>query len=30
VTPHKLLTGIVTEKGVIHPPFGERLLELFG
>ena len=30
VTPHRLLTGIVTEKGVIHPPFGERLLELFG
>ena len=21
VTPHQLLTGIVTEKGVIHPPF---------
>ena len=30
VTPHRLLTGIVTEKGVIHPPFEERLAELFG
>ena len=30
VTPHRLLTGIVTEKGVIHPPFTERLAELFG
>lgn len=30
VTPHQLLTGIVTEKGVIHPPFDERLAELFG
>ena len=30
VTPHRLLTGIVTEKGVIHPPFDERLAALFG
>ena len=30
VTPHQLLTGIVTEKGVIHPPFTEKLAELFG
>lgn len=30
VTPHRLLTGIVTEKGVIHPPFTERLAEFFG
>ena len=30
VTPHQLLTGIVTEKGVIHPDFGEKLAELFG
>lgn len=30
VTPHQLLTGIVTEKGVIHPPFPEKLRELFG
>ena len=30
VTPHQLLTGIVTEKGVIHPPFREKLEALFG
>ena len=30
VTPHKLLTGIITEKGVIYPPFRENLKELFG
>ena len=30
VTPHQLLTGIVTEKGVIHPPFREELEALFG
>lgn len=30
VTPHKLLTGIITEKGVIYPPFRENLQKLFG
>ena len=30
VTPHRLLTGIITEKGVIHPPFAEQLAERFG
>lgn len=30
VTPHQLLTGIVTERGVIHPPFDVKLAELFG
>ncbi|PZA08098.1 S-methyl-5-thioribose-1-phosphate isomerase [Meiothermus sp. PNK-Is4] len=25
VTPHALVTGIVTEKGVLYPPFGEAL-----
>ncbi len=30
VTPHELLTGIITEKGVILPPFGENLKKLFG
>ena len=30
VTPHQLLTGMVTEKGVIHPPFREKLEALFG
>ncbi len=26
ITPHRLLTGIVTEHGVIYPPFTENLL----
>ena len=30
VTPHELLTGIITEKGVIYPPFKENLEKLFG
>lgn len=30
VTPHELLTGIITEKGVIYPPFQENLAALFG
>lgn len=30
VTPHELLTGIITEKGVIYPPFREHLQALFG
>ena len=30
VTPHRLLTGIITEKGVIYPPFQENLQKLFG
>ncbi len=30
VTPHELLTGIITEKGVIAPPFRENLQMLFG
>ena len=30
VTPHELLTGIITEKGVIYPPFRENLKKLFG
>lgn len=29
VTPHELLSGIITEKGVILPPFGEKLKALF-
>ncbi len=29
VTPHQLLAGIITEKGVIRPPFGEKLRALF-
>ncbi len=30
VTPHELLTGIITEKGVVYPPFRENLQALFG
>ena len=30
VTPHALLTGIITEKGVVYPPFRENLQRLFG
>lgn len=30
VTPHELLTGIITEKGVVKPPFRENLKKLFG
>lgn len=30
VTPHSLVTGIITEKGVIYPPFKENLQKLFG
>jgi methylthioribose-1-phosphate isomerase len=27
VTPHKLITGLITEKGVIYPPFEKQLIE---
>jgi methylthioribose-1-phosphate isomerase len=30
VTPHTLLTGIITERGVLYPPFRENLAKLFG
>ena len=30
VTPHSMVTGIITEKGVIYPPFKENLQKLFG
>ena len=29
VTSHELLTGIVTEKGIVYPPFKENLEKLF-
>ena len=29
VTPHQLLTGIITERGVLYPPFGQSLTERF-
>lgn len=28
ITPHKYLTGIVTERGVVYPPFKENLLRV--
>ena len=28
VTPHQLLTGIITQHGVLYPPFGETLARL--
>ncbi|RLD13518.1 MAG: S-methyl-5-thioribose-1-phosphate isomerase, partial [Caldiserica bacterium] len=28
VTPHKNITAIITEKGVVYPPFEETLLKL--
>ncbi|QGP93088.1 Methylthioribose-1-phosphate isomerase [Neomoorella glycerini] len=30
ITPHRLITGIITEKGVIYPPFEKNLVEIFG
>lgn len=30
VTDHSLITGIVTEKGIVYPPFEENLQKLFG
>lgn len=29
VTPHDLITAIITERGAIYPPYSERLTELF-
>ncbi len=29
VTPHTLLTGIITERGIVYPPFAEKLASLF-
>lgn len=30
VTPHELISGLITEKGVITPPFEEKLINLMG
>lgn len=30
VTDHELLSGIITEKGIVRPPFKENLKKLFG
>lgn len=29
VTPNELITGIITEKGIVKPPFKENILKLF-
>ncbi len=29
VTPHELITAIITEKGICYPPFGENLRRMF-
>ncbi|MDD2296861.1 MAG: S-methyl-5-thioribose-1-phosphate isomerase [Sphaerochaetaceae bacterium] len=28
VTPHQNITGIITEKGILYPPFGERIKQI--
>lgn len=30
VTPHSLVTGIITDRGMIHEPYGENLRRVFG
>lgn len=30
VTPHKLIAGIITEKGILKPPYKESILKAFG
>ncbi len=30
VTDHTLLSGIITEKGIVYPPFSENLAKMFG
>ncbi|NNC90199.1 MAG: S-methyl-5-thioribose-1-phosphate isomerase [Akkermansiaceae bacterium] len=29
VTPHELVAGLITEKGIVRPPFGENLRTMF-
>jgi methylthioribose-1-phosphate isomerase len=29
VTPNRLITGIITEKGIIKPPYAEKFRKLF-
>lgn len=29
VTPHDLIAGIITEKGIVHPPYRENLQKIF-
>ena len=30
VTPHELVTGFITERGILTPPFSESLARVFG
>lgn len=30
VTPHELVTGFITDRGIVTPPYGENLRKLFG
>ena len=30
VTPNSLISGIITEKGILYPPYGEKLKEFYG
>jgi methylthioribose-1-phosphate isomerase len=30
VTPHELVTAIITDRGIIEPPYAQRLPEIFG
>jgi methylthioribose-1-phosphate isomerase len=30
VTPHALVAGLITERGIVRPPYGENLAKLYG
>ncbi|TVR06469.1 MAG: S-methyl-5-thioribose-1-phosphate isomerase [Spirochaetaceae bacterium] len=30
VTPHELVTALITDRGIVRPPYGQTLRELFG
>jgi len=29
ITPHRYITGIITERGILHPPYSESLKQAF-
>jgi methylthioribose-1-phosphate isomerase len=29
VTDHSLITAIITEKGIVHPPYSENVAKIF-
>ncbi len=29
ITPHSLISGIITERGILRPPYGDRIKDLF-